>query len=228
MVADVLEAEWNGKLRALADARDAAERQRHQDETDFGTAERAAMLALPSDFVALWRDPRTTDQERKRLTRLLIEDVTLLKGDLITAHVRFKGGATRTLTVPLPPPFAEARLTPVATLAAIDHLLNEATDREIAVRLNASGHRTFAGLPFQAMHVRHLRGTHGLKNRYTRLREAGLLTAEELAARLHVTPQTIWRWHRAGQVQGERYNDRGTCLFYPLPESEREQPTLVL
>ncbi|MDP9373797.1 MAG: helix-turn-helix domain-containing protein [Chloroflexota bacterium] len=179
------------------------------------------MLELPRDFAALWRDPRTTDQDRKRLARLLIEDVTLLKADRIVAHVRFKGGATRTLAVPLPPPFAEARLTPVATLAAIDQFLDEATDREIAARLNAHGYRTFAGLPFQAAHVRQLRHDHGLKDRYTRLREAGLLTAEELAARLGVRPQTIWRWYRGGRVRGERYNDRGTCLFYPPPDSGR-------
>jgi hypothetical protein len=36
------------------------------------------------------------------MVRLLLEDVTLLRHDLITAHIRFKGGATRSLTLPLP------------------------------------------------------------------------------------------------------------------------------
>ena len=191
LVAGVLEGEWNDKLRALAAARETAERQRQMDEAELGAAERAALLALPGAFAHLWRDPRTTDQDRKRLARLIIEDVTLLKTEQIVVQVRFKGGATRTLTVPLPPPFAEARLTPVATLAALDRLLDAATDAEIAVALNAQGYRTFAGLPFQATHVGQLRRTHGLRDRYTRLREAGLLTAEELAARLGVRPQAI-------------------------------------
>ncbi len=215
LVAGVLESEWDDKLRALAAAREAAERQRQADEAQLSTVERAALLELPGDFAQLWCDPRTTDQDRKRLARLIIEDVTLLKTDHIIAQVRFKGGATRTLTVPLPPPFAEARLTPVATLAAIDRFLDEATDREIAAPLNAHGYRTFAGLPFEAAHVRQLRHGHGLKDRYTRLREAGLLTAAELAARLNVRPQTIWRWYRCGRLRGERYNDRGTRLFWP-------------
>ncbi len=215
LVAGVLESEWNEKLRTLEAAREAAERQRQADEAQLSAVERAALLALPGDFAQLWRDPRTTDQDRKRLVRLIIEDVTLLKTDRIVAQVRFKGGATRTLTVPLPPPFAETRLTPAATLAAIDRSLDEATDREIAAQLNADGYRTFAGLPFQATHVRQLRHDHGLKDRYTRLREAGLLTAKELGARLGVQPQTIWRWYRGGRLRGERYNDRGTCLFWP-------------
>jgi len=215
LVAGVLEAEWNDKLRALEAARATAERQRQTDEAQLSAVERAALLTLPGDFAQLWRDSRTTDQDRKRLVRLIIEDVTLLKIDRIVVQVRFTGGATRTLAVPLPPAFAEARLTPVTTLAAIDAFLDEATDREIATRLNAHGYCTFAGLPFRATHVRQLRYDHGLKDRYTRLREAGLLTADELAARQGVRPQTIWRWYRAGRIRGAQYNDRGTCLFWP-------------
>jgi len=36
--------------------------------------------------------------------RLLVEDVTLIKTDVVTAHVRLRGGATRTLTLPIPLP----------------------------------------------------------------------------------------------------------------------------
>jgi Recombinase zinc beta ribbon domain len=215
LVADILEQEWNHKLQTLAAAHEAAERQRQADETELTAMERAALLDLPCDFAHLWHDPRTTDLERKRLVRLVIEDVTLLRAAHIVVQVRFKGGATRTLAVPLPPPFAHARLTPVATLAAIDHLLDQAADAEVASTLNAQGYRTFVGLPFQAMHVSQLRRTHGIKDRYTRLREAGWLTAEELGAGLNIKPQTVWRWYRRGRVRGERYNERGTCLFWP-------------
>lgn len=215
LVADVLEAEWNAKLRALAAAREAAEQQRQSDQKRVSAAERSAMLDLPRDFAQIWRDPRTPDRERKRIVRLLIEDVTVEKGEQIVAQIRFKGGATRTLIVPLPPPFAQSRLTPAATLAEIDRLLNQDTDAEVAAELNAQGYRTFAGLPFQAMHVSSLRRAHGLKDRFTRLREAGMLTAIELAVRLGVTPQTIWHWYHQHHIEGARYNDRGTCLFRP-------------
>ena len=89
------------------------------------------------------------------------------------------------------------------------------TDAEIASHLNAQGECMFVGLPFQACHVSALRRAHGLKNRATRLREAGMLSAEELAAHLGVTPQTIWRWYRSNRLCGARYNDRGSCLFMP-------------
>jgi len=49
------------------------------------------ILALATDFPKLWGNPNTPDRERKRMVRLLLEDVTLIKRQEITAHVRFKG-----------------------------------------------------------------------------------------------------------------------------------------
>jgi hypothetical protein len=218
LVADGLEAEWNAKLRALAEARGAAEQHRAHDQASLSPAERETMLDLPHDFTHFWRDPRTTERERKRVVRLLIEDVTVQKTDHIVAHIRFKGGAPRTLTVPLPPPFTQSRLTPPETLTAIDQLLDTCTDAEVAAQLNARGYCTFAGLPFQATPVSQLRRAHGLKDRWTRLREAGRQTAEEIAAGLGVRAQTVWHWYHRGWITGARYNDRGTCLFVP-PEA---------
>jgi DNA invertase Pin-like site-specific DNA recombinase len=218
LVAEVLEAEWNAKLRALATAQAVAEQQRAQDQYQLNVGERQQMTALPDAFARFWQSPKTTARDRKRVVRLLIADVTVIKAATITAHVRFTGGASRSLTIALPPPFTESRLTPAETLAAIDRLLESSTDAEIAEELNHEGYETFAGLPFQAMHVSQLRRNHGLKNRYTRLREAGMLTVEELATRLEVQQATVWRWYRAGHIQGARYNDRGSCLFEPLDE----------
>jgi hypothetical protein len=168
LVAGVLEAEWHAKRRALAEAREAAEQPRHPDQRRLSATAREALLELPQAVARFWYDPRTPPRERKRLVRLLIEDVTVQKADLIIAQIRFTGGATRTLTVPLPPPFTQSRLTPPDTLAAIARLLDTATDAEVAVHLNAHAYRTVAGLPFQAMHVSQRRRAHGLKDRLTR------------------------------------------------------------
>jgi hypothetical protein len=218
LVADVLEAEWNAQLRALAEAREAAEQQRHQEQIRLSATEREAILELPRAFARFWHDPRTPARERKRVARLLIEDVPVQKADSIIAQIRFKGGATRTLTVPLPPPFTQSRLTPPDTLAAIDRLLDTSTDAEGAVQLNAQEYRPFAGLPFQAMQVSQLRRAHGLKDRLTRLRDAGMRPAAEVAARLGVSAQTVWHWYHRGWMTGARYNDRGTWVFVP-PET---------
>ena len=102
LVADSLEADWNAKLRALAEAQAEYQRQRTADRATVDPEQRARILALATDFPAVWRDPNTPQRERKRMLALLVEDVTLLKQRQVTAHVRFRGGATTTLTLPRP------------------------------------------------------------------------------------------------------------------------------
>jgi DNA invertase Pin-like site-specific DNA recombinase len=221
LVATVLEAEWNAKLRALEEARAIEEQYNQSDQHQVSVEERAEIREIPERFRQFWNAPKTTARERKRVVRLLIEDVTIQKAEQIVAHIRFKGGATQTMTVALPPPFAQSRLTAPETLAAIDRLLDEYTDAQVAEQLNQQGYRTFEGLLFHSLHVSQLRRDHGLVDRYTRLRAQGMLTAEELAHDHGVSAQTIWRWYRQGRIVGVRYNDRGSCLFPPFQESQQ-------
>jgi hypothetical protein len=53
---------------------------------------RARILELATDFPRLWYDFHTPDRERKRMVRLLLEDVTVVKTtDGLTVHLRFSG-----------------------------------------------------------------------------------------------------------------------------------------
>ena len=188
--------------------------------------ERAGIVEVPERFRQFWSDPKTTVRQRKRAVRLLIEDVTVHKSEQIVAHIRFKGGATQTITIALPPPFAQSRLTAPETLAVMDRLLEESTDAEVAERLNQQGYRTFDGLPFQSIHVYQLRRHHGIPDRYARLRAQGMLTAEELASHHGVSAQVIWRRYHQGHIAGVRYNDRGSCLFLPPGKEQQAMATL--
>ncbi len=221
LVATVLEAEWNTKLRELEEARAIEERCNQSDQYQVSMEERTEIEGTPERFRQFWMDPKTTARQRKRAVRLVIEDVTLHKTDRIVAHIRFKGGATQTLTVPLPPPFAQSRLTAPETLTAMDRLLEEYTDAEVAEQLNQQGYRTFDGLLFESIHVYQLRRHHHIPDRYARLRAQGMLTAEELARKLGVSAQVIWRRYHQRRIVGVRYNDRGSCLFLPPDESDK-------
>ncbi len=78
LVAGNLEADWNTRLRELAQARDDYARARDADAA-LDEQQQARVLALAEDFPALWNDPATPMRERKRLLRLLITDVTLTR-----------------------------------------------------------------------------------------------------------------------------------------------------
>ena len=99
LVAGTLEAEWNGKLRLVREAEQ--EYQRLRLARQAVTAQtREQVLRLADDFPKMWQDPQTPDRERKRMARLLIEDITLSRAaEQVTAHIRYKGGAAETLHV---------------------------------------------------------------------------------------------------------------------------------
>jgi DNA invertase Pin-like site-specific DNA recombinase len=215
LVADSLEAEWNAKLRALTEAQEQYAREREADRAWIDDEKRARILALAQDFPSLWRDPDTPDRERKRMLRLLIEDVTLTRGKEITAHVRFRGGATRTLTLPPPLPAWKLRQKSPELIAEIDQLLDHHTDKEIAVILNERGVRSGEGNPVHRDMIRRLRLDYGLKSRYDRLREAGLVTRDELANKLGVSAATVRVWRRWGLLRGHAYTDRNDYLYEP-------------
>src|ERR1700758_223321 len=94
-------------------------------------------LALATNFRNVWRNPALPHRERKRMVRLLIEDVTVVKRDSITLHIRFRGGATQTLTIPTPLDAWHRRRTCDSTVEEIDNLLDDHTCAEIAAILNS-------------------------------------------------------------------------------------------
>jgi hypothetical protein len=213
LVADSLEADWNNKLRALHAAQEQYAEQCKNDRAQISEQQHARIAALAHDFPRLWQNPKTPDRERKRLVRLLLEDVTLLKNGEITAQVRFKGGITKTLTVPLPLNAWQQRTTSPDVVREIDRLLDHNNYPQIAFLLNDRGLRSGEGKTFTARIVARVRRRHGLTSRYDRLRKAGMLTADEMAVMLGITPQWVKIWHRHGLLRGHAYNDKNDCLF---------------
>ncbi len=215
LVADELEAEWNKKLRALADAQEDAERQRQKGPAILDEAQRQRILALAIDLPRLWQAPTTPDRERKRMVRLLIEDVTLIKGTPVIANVRFKGGATTTLKVPPALSAWQLRQTRPEVMAAIDELLEHQTERDVAKSLNARGFQTGTGKAFSPWTIYRLRRDYHLRSRFDRLRARGMLEQTEIATLLGVTTATIKVWRRAGLLRTATFNDKGECLYEP-------------
>ena len=148
LVADLLEADWNTKLRALADAQEQYERQREATQRLIDAEQRARIFALATDFRQLWESAKTPDRERQRMLRLMLEDVTLIRQKEIAVHIRFKGGATKTIRLPIPPTGWEKFRTSPDVVKQADRLLDHHTDQQIADIFNQRGLATLysAGL----------------------------------------------------------------------------------
>jgi hypothetical protein len=227
LVAESLEAEWNDKLRALAAAQQEYEHQRKAGRLTVDGHERQRVLSLAADFPAVWGDPHTPVRERKRMLGLLIEDVTLIKQRQITAAVRFRGGATTTLTLPRPLTAQQLRATHDDVRQQIDALLDEYTDAQVARVLGERGLHTGAGDAFDGESVRWVRFAHRLKSLKQRLLESGWLTGRQMSARLGVKRSTLGRWRQAGRIKARLCNDNGEWLYWPPAQGDISAPSPV-
>lgn len=213
LVSASLESDWNEKLRAVAEAEQNYERQCEHDGKISDPNQRRQILSLASDFPRLWCDPNTPHRERKRMVRLLIEDVTLRKTDQIEVSVRFRGGVNKAFSVPRPLNYFQSRKQSPALIAEIDRLLDYHNYGEIAALLNARGYKTGGGLDFDSATISRIRIASHLKDRFERLRERGLLTLSELAEKRKVSERTIRRWQHDGVLRVHPYNDQNACLY---------------
>jgi DNA invertase Pin-like site-specific DNA recombinase len=225
LVADTLEREWNEKLRALAETREERERARQQDHVVLDETVRQRLVAMTTDFRKLWDDPDTANRERKRLLAYIVEDATLIKipaEGITRIHVRFKGGRTETLTTRNPKSSAQQIKTRPEVVQLVDQLLDHHVYSEIAAILNERGFRPGASARpgraadcFSAKHAAYLMHTYGLRSRYDRLRQRGMLNKKEMADRLGVHEQTVDRWAKYGLIRAHFYNDHGWQLYEP-------------
>ena len=213
LVADTLEAEWNEKLRHLQDAHDYYEKHRRLESEKLKKAQQKEVLRLARDFPRLWKNPRTPAREKKRMVRFLMEDVTMIRGEDITLHVRFKGGATKTLKLPPPLKGWQYSLTDPKIVEIVDELLGDHTYSEIATELDRRGFKSGQGHRIDRNVVKGIVHSYKLKTRYARLRAAGKLTANEFAALLRVTVATVRRWGKKGTIKTYPYNDRNGYLY---------------
>ena len=200
-----------GPCRTLGDE---YERQRTADRLAVDEQERRRILALATDFPAVWHDPNTPARERKRMLALLLEDVTLTKDREIVAAVRFRGGAVTSLTLPRPLTAQQLRATHSEVRAQIDALLDEYTDAQVARVLNERGLTTGAGAAFDSISIQWVRFAAKLPSLKERLMAAGMLTSRQVSERLDVDRSTLGRWRTQGLIQARICNDRGEWLYW--------------
>jgi hypothetical protein len=137
----------------------------------------------------------------------------------LTAHLRFRGGATTSLTLARALNAWQLRETSTEIVAPIDQLLDTHTDGDIATVLNARGYLSGSRQPFRPRIVHNIRRCYRLRSRYDRLRSRGMLTQAEIARRLNISVATVKVWGHHGLLPRHIYNDKHECLYEPPGEN---------
>ena len=223
LVAATLEAEWNDKLRELDQEQQEYERQCQKERRIFRSEGIENVKALASDFPRLWKDERISARDRKRMVRLLIQDVALKKevkedeySYSISVKVRFRGGMIKTLNVPGPKRVWQKQKTSEKIVSQIDRLLNHHVQSEIADILNKSGLLSLRGRPFTAAIIYNIQRQYRLKSRYERLRENKLLTLEEISNKMQISKVAVKKLEKSNMIKSYNCTNKRKKLYqYP-------------
>jgi DNA invertase Pin-like site-specific DNA recombinase len=211
LVARGLETEWNTALQQLADAEHELARRETARPTALTSGEKQAILALGDDLAAVWSAATTTDKDRKKLLRTLIDEVGIRvhrdhdqgRAELI---LRWKGGAITELSVPLKRKPPQRLRTGEDTIDLLRRLAAHYPDATIAGILNRQHRRTARGLSFTAGRVQSLRHHHNIPCHQpgANPQDGQLLTVTDAAAELGLAPSTLHRWLNEGFIAGEQ------------------------
>jgi len=229
LVADSLERSWNEKLRFLHELEEQYEQSARQSIDANDSDLQRKLTELIKNFSRIWHEPSISNADRKRIVRLVIEDVTLIKdkqkGD-IHAHIRFKGGATRSVKLAIPVIIYEKWKTKPHIIKEIDQLLDEHTESQIAHLLTERGIRTSHGNRFRTENVAYLRREHGLRHRKLRLRDRGFLTLRETAHALGVPMKEVKQRAERGEIETCAADSRSKRLYkaFAIEGKRRSNP----
>jgi DNA invertase Pin-like site-specific DNA recombinase len=217
LVADNLERQWNEKLAKLAQAEEEYARLTKEEPLELHAQDRERIQALAADLPRVWKDARTSARDRKRILRLLVEDVTMVRNsETIQVQIRWKGGATTSLQCPLPRTAPDLFRTPASIVEMVRALAINETDKHIAQILDARDLRSGKAKRFIPSSIKRIRAAYGIESLFERYRKLGWLTGTEMAKLLEVHPQTARRFATEGLLHAVRVNDKNDFLFEPI------------
>jgi DNA invertase Pin-like site-specific DNA recombinase len=194
LVVETLERRWNAALERVTELehRLAAVAAEAPPRT---AVDREQLLALALDFPVVWRHSTTDIQLKKRVVRLLIEEiVTTVTAEppQITLIVHWKGGKHTQLVVRKNRAGGHRYCTDREIIDVVRELARSLSDGAIARILNRLGYRTGHDNAWMAPRVASLRHGHDIPV-VDRVASARLLTMADAATALGVSPMTIRR-----------------------------------
>jgi len=216
LVATELEAAWNQKLRQLEETQRHFKEKKEKDLNEAKQATKTDVIRVASDFPKIWASPNVSFREKKRMVRLLIEDVTVRNdGKKVVANIRFRSATTKTLAIDRKLPMCEIKKVKKEIIKKVDELTENHITSEVANILNSQGYRKWDGSMFSVKSVRYIIRVYGLKSRYGRLREKGYLTLREKMAETGSTKEQIMQMRNEGKVVFFRATEKREYLYEP-------------
>jgi DNA invertase Pin-like site-specific DNA recombinase len=194
LIASTLEKRWNDAMQRMADLEAelaAFERQAMRSVTE---EQKQQILQLGRDFPRLWKAKTTSMCDRKRMLRLLIRDVTVVKGPepkLLRLQICWQGGTAEVLEVRQRPNRQDAIRYSDTFVAKIRDMAKIYNNREIVELLNGEGLTSSTGKPFTLEMISWIRYKHRIPGP---LPPAGTFTVAQVRQRYGVSLWVVHYW----------------------------------
>ena len=96
LVARQLEVEWEEALHKLSSVKEEYENFKMSKPLQFGLLEQNAVANLAKDIPKLWNSKHTSNEDKKRIVRALVEKITVVSTDTseyLSAEIHWYGGS---------------------------------------------------------------------------------------------------------------------------------------
>jgi DNA invertase Pin-like site-specific DNA recombinase len=205
LVAAELEARWNGAMQRARDLDENLEAF-DREAPSPSVPSRDILLSLAQDLPAIWKAPATDMRLKQRVVRILIHEVVADVDEAqhaITLLIHWAGGRHSELRVRKNPHGRHSRSTSLEAIEVVRQMAGRFSDEEIAATLNRLGLRTGAGNTWSEIRVRSARQDRRLPA-FDSSRPDGMLTLEEAARRLGVSPMSVRRLIARKQLEARQ------------------------
>ena len=222
LVAATLEQRWNNALEQVDAVKQAYTAHQQTQRAQDLLAHRDAVLALGQDLPRLWHAPTTSSKDRKRMLRLVLKDITITKAaKTVTLQIRWQGGATEELSVPLRPKASDQWRHDPALVERVRELAQHANDEQIVAHLNQAGVKTRKGNRVTVSAIRWIRFTHAIP--VPPLQRPEERTVAEVATHFGVSHHVVYYWIARHHIAGRKLaNLKGVAWFLTI-DQETEQ-----
>ena len=213
-----LERLWNEKIVDLSKAEEELNRHnREKNAAQLNYPISTELGGLAGDVYEIWNSDKMRIQDKKRIVRCLIENVTITRNNAVaTLAVLFKTGATRVIVCDN----MRQKYMWSTGPAILNYIRSKSTAHstlEISDMLNQNGHRTGKDEVFTSLKVRQLMRYYSIPTFETHLRERGYLYSNEKAALLGISTGYLGKLRQWGTLDCEWFtvDEIPTYMYAP-------------
>jgi len=201
LVVRTLEAAWNEKLQEFEQLQVDYAAHCSQKPWQPSESEREEILKLAESIPKIWNAPTSSYKDKKRIIRILIEDVTVMAeagNPEFSIGLRYRSGYAETINLIKARKRCDVVRHTDDTIAKVRELSITMDDAEIAAHMNSIGLRTKTGKMFTDDSIQWIRHKHQIQGLFQTSRQG--LTVEETAELLDISAGKVYYYINKGTI----------------------------